>query len=203
MTAVTVLEDFRTRYGLNGTGQSPLVTPHAGRHHLCELWAALEYRRGAEIGVWEGGFAEKICRTNPGVHLTCVDPWQAYQGYLEPKNDQRRLDVAYERTRNLLQPFDCEILRMTSLKAAARVPDGSLDFVYIDANHRAVYVWDDLIAWSTKVRAGGIIAGHDYTKRKAHIEVKDIVDRFTQAHAIHPWFVLAADKSPTFFWVQA
>jgi predicted O-methyltransferase YrrM len=46
--------------------------------------------------------------------------------------------------------------------ASARVPDSSLDFVYIDAGHDYNNVKCDLAAWAPKVRPGGIIVGDDY-----------------------------------------
>lgn len=51
---------------------------------------------------------------------------------------------------------------MTSLEATAKIPDYSLDFVYIDARHDYESVMEDLNAWQSKVRPGGVLAGHDY-----------------------------------------
>lgn len=182
----------------------PVSLP-AGRSDLARWFAECGYRRGAEVGVWEGGYSEQLCRANPGLQLTCVDPWRAYQGYKEVKNDQGRLNAAYEKTLQRLAPYDCTILRMTSLEAAATVPDGSLDFVYLDANHRVAFVLEDLAAWVPKVRSGGVCAGHDYTnhKQKKFIQVQPAVDQFTKDHRIAPVFVLANDKSASFFWIQA
>ncbi len=53
-------------------------------------------------------------------------------------------------------------LRMKSLPAAKRFEDGSVFFVFIDADHRYEAVKDDIAAWLPKIRPGGIIAGHDY-----------------------------------------
>jgi cephalosporin hydroxylase len=82
------------------------------------------------------------------------------------------------------------------------VPDRSLDFVYIDGNHGYEAVLDDLAAWSPKVRTGGFISGHDYrvNAAKPFIEVVEAVNDWTRMHAIEPWFTLARDKTPSFFW---
>lgn len=50
-----------------------------------------------------------------------------------------------------------------SLAAAARYVDGSLDAVFIDADHSYESVASDIAAWLPKVRPGGIIAGHDFS----------------------------------------
>lgn len=182
-------------------GAPAVVQRH--RSALPMLFHALGYRRGAEIGVWEGGFSEVICQQMPGVALTCVDPWQPYSDYREKKNDPPRLAEAYRKTVERLSPYGCEILRMTSLKAARHVPDGSLDFVYIDGNHARAFVEADLNAWAPKIRPGGILSGHDYVSspRKPWIEVKDAVDAFIRDRGIASWYVLEGDKTPSWCWV--
>jgi len=53
-------------------------------------------------------------------------------------------------------------LRVRSTDAAALFPDGSLDFAFVDADHSYAAVRADLSAWWPKVRAGGLLCGHDY-----------------------------------------
>jgi len=201
--AMTVLEKFLKAHNFAGDG--PLVSTSAGRGDLTKLFALLGYTVGAEIGVWEGAFARVICDRVPGVRLTCVDPWKAYDAYREQKNDQQRLDAAYRSTRERLKSFPCTILRQTSTSAAAAIADRSMDFIYIDANHAEAFVRQDLEAWVPKVRSGGIVAGHDYhlNPRKPFIQVKPAVDAFVKQRGMGPVYVLGADKSPSFFWVVA
>ncbi len=51
---------------------------------------------------------------------------------------------------------------------------------------------NDIAEWGKKVRKGGIISGHDYFRSRSgvYIHVKDVVQGWTYAHGIHPWFVL-------------
>lgn len=184
----------------------PTIYPQHGRRYLVGMLAEHGCTRGAEIGVWEGRFSEMLCRGIPNLHLACVDPWCPQARYIEVKNEADRLDAAYATAQARLKTFDCQFMRMTSIEAATRVPDGSLDFVYIDGNHLREFVLEDLEAWSPKVRRGGFVAGHDYgepAKKKPFIQVKDAVDQFTREHGIECWFVLAGDKSPSYFWVKA
>lgn len=187
-----------------GSTETRIVLP-AGRNDLARWFHERGYRRGAEVGVWEGAYAEHLCASIPGVHLTCVDPWRAYNDYREVKNDQERLESAYRLTRTRLAPYDCAIVRKTSLEAASQIPDGSLDFLYLDANHRAEFVQQDLEAWVPKVRTGGVVAGHDYSnhKKKPFIQVQPVVDQFVADRRIRPLYVLAGDKSASFMWVVA
>lgn len=177
----------------------------ASRKDLCDLFAAFGFTSGAEIGVWEGEFSEEICRRNPGVRLLCVDPWKAYDDYGDPKNVQARLGRAKFTAEKRLGRFGCVIRQMSSTEAASSVPDGSLDFVYLDGNHAKAYVLADLAAWAPKVRSGGIVSGHDYEirKRHAHLQVKEAVDEYAKRHKIAPIYILARDKSPSFLWRAA
>lgn len=55
--------------------------------------------------------------------------------------------------------------------------DFTADFVYIDANHDYEFVSQDIDFWLPKVKAGGIIAGHDYTAKFDGV-IKAVNERF-------------------------
>ena len=46
--------------------------------------------------------------------------------------------------------------------AAAGMPS-ALDYVFLDAAHDYESIRDDIAAWWPKIKAGGWLAGHDYT----------------------------------------
>ena len=204
---MTPVEQIATFARVSATDSSPITTAMS-RSQLPRLFAELGYRTGAEVGVWEGAFSKELAVGIPNLQrLLCVDPWLSYRRYNERKNVQERLDKAYTFAQNLLMGLPCELLRMTSIEAAATVPDGSLDFVYIDANHAEAFVREDIIAWAPKVRAGGCLCGHDYElsqkakQKHSWIEVKAAVDAYVQEQQIGPLFVLNGDRSPSWLWV--
>ena len=63
-------------------------------------------------------------------------------------------------SREALQHVRAEKLRGSI--DALPFPDHSFDLVYIDANHDEEPFRQDLRMWKSKVRDGGILAGHDY-----------------------------------------
>lgn len=205
MTAPTTtpLAEFCAQHRLERHPTGPLVSQIAGRRELGILFRDLGYQRGAEIGVWRGEYSAYLCQTIQGLHLTCVDPWCQYGGYVDPKNQAARLEDAYQQACATLSPYDCDIMRMASNKAARLVPDGSLDFCYIDSNHAKAYVLADLDAWVPKVRSGGIVSGHDFelVHRRKFLQVKAAVDEWRRSHDVGPLYVLANDKTPSFFWM--
>ena len=175
-----------------------------GREEFCAMLASMGATRGAEIGVWTGDFSLLMCQLIPNLHLTCVDPWLQYPNYTEGKNDQARLDYAYQSACGKMAPYPHTILKMTSEEAAPFVPDGSLDFVYIDGNHARAYVELDAKLWYPKVRSGGVFSGHDYElkPKHKHVEVKQAIDPFAEAHGIDTITVLMKHKAPSFYWIK-
>lgn len=65
---------------------------------------------------------------------------------------------------------------------APRLPGGHADFVFIDADHNYDGVLADILAYEPLVRAGGILAGHDYTT-DVHPGVRRAVDDYFGARA--------------------
>jgi hypothetical protein len=190
----------------------PIAIPNANRDTLAHLFHVWGFKRGAEIGVERALYSEVLTRSNPGVHLICVDAWKAYRGYRDHV-DQAKLDRFFDEAQRRLQPYDVEYLRMFSVDAAKTIPNGSLDFVYIDGNHRLEAVIADLAAWSPKVRPGGVIAGHDYLKARlpSLMHVPQAIHAWMDAYQLAPWFVLGRrekvagelrDDGRSWFYVQ-
>jgi len=174
---------------------SPVRVPGMKRKALAQLFKELNYTKGAEIGVSTGLFSEVLCQGIPDLELLCVDLWEAY--YHFTANSGKR---HYEAAKTRLAPYNATLVKKKSVAAAADVPDGSLDFIYIDADHRFDYVMEDLIAWARKVRKGGIVSGHDYYRFR-NAGVVPAVDVYTHVHGIHEWFI-TDEKEASFFWVK-
>lgn len=174
-----------------------------GREALAHAFAAVLFTKGAEIGVERGHFSKVLCQSNPSLRLLCVDAWRPYGGYREHVSEEKLQDF-YEETRERLKDQRAVLHRSFSVPAAAHVDDGSLDFVYIDAAHDLPSVIADLAAWVPKVRAGGIVSGHDYLRKKGNVQfhVKDAVNAWVSAYDIAPLFVLRGDRSPSWFYVK-
>lgn len=185
------LEHIRQRFGLDYSQPSPIEIPDVSRKTLALLFAELGFALGVEVGTWRGQFAEILCKGNPALKLYCVDPWKAYGGYTDFKS-QESLEWSYGRAQHRLAPYKCELMRMPSLEGVTHFADGALDFVYVDGNHDFPNVVADIHAWLPKVRAGGILAGHDYRQciNQHNMHVYEAVNGYTASYHIEPWFVL-------------
>ena len=123
--------------------------------------------RGVEVGVRRGDFSELLLDGWRGRELVSIDPWSEAPGeeYVDVANvAQQQHDRFHAETQARLARFGerSTIWRMTGREGAAQIPDGSLDFAYLDARHDYESVTDDLNDWIDKVRPGGLITGHDY-----------------------------------------
>jgi hypothetical protein len=118
---------------------------------------------GCELGVWRGDHAEDLLSNAKPRVLHLVDNWSW------PEN----LDAAAE-TARINARFAAEIasgqVRMHEMNFAeffASIPDRSLDWVYVDGAHRYADVARDIWQAWTKIRAGGVLCGHDFAIRPA------------------------------------
>jgi hypothetical protein len=212
---MNALDYVAKKYKINLGPGSPIEIPNVGRDNLAELFAELGFLNGIEVGTENGLYAEVLCKANPKLKLTCVDSWKAYPGLTEYVA-QTRIEAAYQEAKRRLSKYNCKLIRAFSMDAVKNIPDNSLDFVYIDANHAFNYVMEDLTEWSKKVRVGGIVSGHDYFPPRANAEVKcDVIEAlhdFTIKEAITPWFILGnkwvkmpgeiRDKYRSWMWVK-
>ncbi len=135
-------------------------------HNLIRILSSLdrEIHTGAEVGVWQGQTSRKLLQRFPELRLFLVDNYEPEN--LKPTRLLLRTtaEKAEARAHELLDPFGDRAvwLRMASLEAAKQVSPHSLDFAFLDADHRYEAISKDIRIWVHKVRSGGICAGHDY-----------------------------------------
>lgn len=121
---------------------------------------------GAELGVQRGLFAEhnlKFWTSCEKYYL--VDVWAQQENYKDKANVGNNVqNVLYDETVNRLKSHGDKVvvLRDFTSNAVKSIPDMSLDFLYVDARHDYCGTLEDLRLYYPKMKAGGIIAGHDF-----------------------------------------
>lgn len=120
------------------------------------------FGKGVEVGTYMGVFADVVLTTWPGT-LYCVDTWCKLSDYNDTLNNCD-FDKIYLHVEALTARHDGRLvpMRMRSLDAASKFEDGSLAFVYIDADHSYSAALADMCAWWPKVKPGGVFCGHDF-----------------------------------------
>jgi len=127
-------------------------------------------KMGAELGVKEGRFTSHMLRTFPQLRMIAVDLWEprapidreGFETY-----DGWDFDDIIAKFGHAIAGYEqrCDIMRMSTLDAAANVAEASLDFVFIDAEHTYEAVRADILTWRWKLKPGGLLAGHDYNDK--------------------------------------
>ena len=138
----------------------------ASRNTMGSFLESLGLKSGAEIGVQRGKFAERTLKAWPSCQkYYLIDCWQEQPNYHDVADvDNSAHEEHLQETRERMNPFVDKVhfLRMYSVDAAKCIPDGELDFVYIDARHDYDSVLEDMAYYYPKVREGGVFAGHDF-----------------------------------------
>jgi predicted O-methyltransferase YrrM len=155
------------------------------------------YKVGAEIGVARGFYSKWICYYNPDLKLYCIDPWLAYCDDYSATTQETQ-EANFIKAKERLAEFNCQFIRENSRDASELFKDGSLDFVFIDADHRFEHVVEDINLWEKKIRPGGIVSGHDYNIP----QVQYAVDGWVKSKNIKEIFVMTVDKGKSWFWMK-
>jgi hypothetical protein len=179
---------------------NPFCIPDCMRRQLPYFFIEMGYKTGVEVGVHLGHFMRWFCRR--GFKMYGVDPWSSYPGY-----KRSGLEYIYNHAKEITAPYDCTLIRKTSMEAVKDFEDESVDFVFIDGNHLYEYVSMDINEWSKKVRKGGVVSGHDYDQEG----VKTAVHSYIKLNDIDNWWVLGREEivpgevrevSRTWMWIK-
>jgi predicted O-methyltransferase YrrM len=130
-----------------------------------------------EVGSFSGVSSQVIALHCGELH--CVDTWD-FGGTMPA---EQMFDLMHPNYPNITK------VKMTSIEASKQYADGSLDFVYIDADHSYASVVADINAWKPKVKPGGYIAGHDSYMPEVLKAVMDCLGEPLQYFTDTSWIV--------------
>jgi len=152
---------------------------------LLPILKNIEHSIGCEVGVHAGDTAKFLLKNLGTIEkYYAIDPWKIYdmydgKKYRKPGHKKyKTMQAAMENFLTMTTPYKNKVvtLRMTSVDACKNIPDGHLDWIFIDANHEYEYIKENLILWTPKVKQGGLVSGHDYGNKWQGI--KKAVDEF-------------------------
>jgi hypothetical protein len=118
---------------------------------------------GVEVGVLFGHYSRELLRTWRGEKLYLVDPWRPVDDYTDTASRYDMEEVFHAMLENVTPYRErVSVCRSTSAEAVKNHVNSSLDYVYIDANHKYDHIIEDMNLWWPKVKNGGILCGHDF-----------------------------------------
>lgn len=129
----------------------------------------------AEIGVAFGDFSHQILSICKPRKLYLIDAWEG-ERYAEG------LKAVNSKFEKQITDGQVTVLQGYSTVQLKGLPDDELDWAYIDTVHDYDTTFQELMLCDRKVRTGGYICGHDYTKYNVYSRldygVYDAVNRF-------------------------
>lgn len=145
--------------------------------------AAKDGAHFVEVGSWLGKsaafMAVEIINSGKVIRFDCVDHWKGNADQPVLRQAASQEDI-YQLFCNNMKRFGlAEVvspIRRSSDEAAYLYPDSSLDFVFIDADHRYEEVKKDISIWLPKVKPGGVLAGHDFDETSDPGVVKAVLE---------------------------
>jgi len=141
------------------------------------------YTSGAEVGVDLGTTTEYLFKNCPNLFLYAVDLWQRQTQikkvngkWINHPDPEFALKTFTERT--LPYHNRMVMLQGISWEVTRSVMDYTLDFVFIDADHKYESVKKDILAWTPKLKIGGMISGHDINMPGVLQAVSELIPNF-------------------------
>jgi predicted O-methyltransferase YrrM len=152
-----------------------------------------------EIGSWKGRSTVAICealKQKAEINFYAVDTFEGdpeiwKDGHKEEIKDNA---VYQEFQENTADYKFLKTIRTTSSEASQQFADESLDWVFIDADHSYDSVCKDVRLWFPKLKYGGLISGHDYTKFAVGLAIKTLFSKVSVWDSI--WYVRRHQRSP-------
>lgn len=113
-----------------------------------------------------------------------IDPHLAYQDWAPDaaygNMQQELMSWVGDKFLENLNAYDkkdkIEYINKTGDDAKDLIPDNSIDFLFIDANHSTDSVRQDCLNYYSKMKKGGIFCGHDYDGETVQAGVKQFME---------------------------
>ncbi len=140
-----------------------------------------------EVGSWAGRSSDAILSGSKG-KVWCVDTWKGAKDVQDLTNSMaKQRDMLEVFKSNVGQYENLNIVVKPSVEAAKDFEDNSIDVIFIDAGHTYEEVLNDIDAWLPKVKADGILCGHDYLPKTWMGVVKAVDERFGKPDEVIDW----------------
>jgi len=148
-----------------------------------------------EIGVLKGKTCKAILHYCDEVitEYWAIDPWTTVERTKRRSWSQENWDKYYLYTARLMLYYrKLRVVRATSMEffSIAKGFGEYFDIGFIDGDHTHKAVREDIICWKSLIRKGGLLTGHDYSKRFPGV-VQAVDEIFGSAVEIFPGSIWA------------
>lgn len=132
--------------------------------------------KGIELGCYMGESTEVFAVSRKFIELHCVDAWKAeHLSTIAKEDEYMQAEAEFDKV-----AAKYPVIQKHKMLTIEYLPNAPMvDFVYVDALHTYEAVYTDIQLSIPKIRAGGILAGHDYSKEHPGVvqAVHEIIGR--------------------------
>lgn len=158
---------------------------------------------GVELGVFKGEFSKQILEIVRPRELHLIDVWWTQFGEYYPNwgeyTDYGRLKTrdAYANAMMIIEKYSAKtnvtVHVGDDLKYLGTLPDGYLDWSYLDSSHEYEHTKLELEILRDKTKSGGLITGDDWQEDTSHIHygVSQAVKEFC---GTYKWKIVLLDN---------
>jgi predicted O-methyltransferase YrrM len=173
--------------------QQPEFKP-AG-YHFVEFMKQMKSPVVLEIGCDIGDTSQLLLDSNENLRLYTIDPYDDYVDWNGNNLNDRQNLYEHVRERFLSYSDRFNLYRLTSDDAAEEFQKEFFDFIFIDGLHTYEQLTKDCANYYSKLKPGGIFAGHDYT-------VIEGVNRAVNEFAAKQNKQISQGDCDTWFWIK-
>lgn len=173
--------------------QQPEFKPAA--YHFVQFMQQMKNPVVLEIGCDVGDSSEILLKSNEGLRLYTIDPYDDYVDWNGNNLNERQ--KLYEGVKERFKQYDDRFVlyRLTSDDAVEEFEKEFFDLIFIDGLHTYDQLTKDCANYYSKLKPGGIFAGHDYTVIEG---VNRAVNEFAAKHNKQ----ISQGDCDTWFWIK-
>jgi predicted O-methyltransferase YrrM len=121
---------------------------------------------GVELGTYQGGTTFFLLDNVPNLTLHTVDIFEQQPEHGSYNHSKYDFEDRYPAFLKRAKKYGDRLIihKGWTHEVAKDITDGSLDFVFVDADHDYEAVKRDILTWRPKIRPGGYLMGHDINK---------------------------------------
>jgi len=168
----------------------------SGQRVLSEMITRYGWKKGVELGVANGATLFFLLGKHSDLELDGVDSYEVSPG---KGNKHTTGFVQYDKSQQVALSLRVAIriaddfsdrshlFVMSTTLAAEEFESDTLDFVFIDPDHRESFVRADIAAWVSKLKKYGYLVGHDWKFPSVHKALDAMIPGWKSQESI--WYI--------------
>jgi hypothetical protein len=153
-----------------------------------------------ELGVFKGDFAEQILKIGKPERLLLVDIWPQNNFSADVNGNGSEIfgEELYDMVKARFAEYpNVHLLKSLTYYVLEKIPDETIDVIYIDADHSYEGCMNDLTNCDPLVKNDGLILGHDFDEISFPGVIR-AVQEFVKSRGYYLTYITNETRCPTY-----